>query len=294
MSRPDTPHPPGRLPPWLKKRLPRGGRDVRDLLSDLDLATVCAEAHCPNQGECYACGTATFLILGTVCTRNCGFCAVCSGHAGSLREDEPEAVATAAARMKLRHVVVTSVTRDDLPDGGAGHFARTIDAIRREVPDAAVEVLVPDFLGRWDDLDTVLAARPDVLNHNVETVPRLYAAVRPAADYRRSLDLLARAASAEGVHTKSGLMLGLGETDEEIPGVLADLREAGCEILTLGQYLAPSPDHVPVDRFVRPEAFDAWGERARSMGFAAVASGPFVRSSYHARDAFEAARGEGA
>ncbi len=266
---------------------------MRGLLAELGLNTVCGGAHCPNQGECYAAGTATFMILGDVCTRHCRFCAVPGTDRPEPPDaDEPDKVAQAARRMGLRYVVVTSVTRDDLPDGGADHFARTIRAIRRELPDARVEVLTPDFQGDEASLRTVLDARPDVFNHNVETVPRLYDTVRPQADYRQSLAVLRRAGQlAESgparVFTKSGLMVGLGETDEEVRAVLADLRQAGCDIVTIGQYLAPSRDHLPVARFVEPAQFDAYRRQAMEMGFRAVAAGPFVRSSYHAEDVFE-------
>jgi lipoyl synthase len=280
----------GRFPPWLVKRIPSGdeaGR-VRRLVAELGLATVCSGAHCPNQVECFARGTATFMILGDRCTRSCRFCAVTKGDAGPLRDDEPEAVAEACARLALRHVVITSVTRDDLPDGGAGHFARTIRAVRSRLPQAAIEVLVPDFRGDTAAIDAVLDAGPDVFNHNIETVPRLYAEVRPEADYRRSLDVLAYARRVgRGLMTKSGLMVGLGERDEEVSAVLRDLRGAGCDLLTIGQYLAPSPSHWPVARFVEPERFKAWEEEARSLGFAAASAGPFVRSSYEAEGVYQ-------
>ncbi len=279
-----------RLPRWLRRRITAGTRadDTAALLAGLNLATVCDEAECPNRHECFCRGTATFMILGRSCTRNCRFCAVSADGPEPVREDEPAAVAEASERMRLRHVVVTSVTRDDLPDGGAGHFARTIAAVRERLPDAVVEVLVPDFRGDTAAIDTVLAARPDVFNHNVETVPRLYEHIRPQADYRQSLDVLARAhgQGSPGMRTKSGLMVGLGETTDEIRAVLRDLREVDCEILTLGQYLAPSDAHVPVERFVRPEEFDGLRAEAEKMGFAAVAAGPFVRSSYQAEGVY--------
>jgi len=290
------------FPPWLRKRVPTGGEAarVRALLAELNLETVCAGAHCPNLPECFARGTATFMILGAACTRSCRFCAVPTGPSGPPRRDEPEVVAEAAARLGLRHVVVTSVTRDDLPDGGAGHFVRTIAALRRRLPEARVEVLVPDFQGRLDAVRAVCDAGPDVFNHNVETVPRLYPSVRPEADYRRSLRVLAAAARESESPTapesrpssdrprvvKSGLMVGLGERDEEVRAVLRDLRDAGCRILTIGQYLAPSRRHVPVARFVEPAEFAAWEAEARRLGFAAVAAGPFVRSSYRADEVF--------
>ena len=286
-----------RFPPWIRKRIPAGDEAARAgtarLLAGLGLATVCSGAHCPNLAECYARGTATVLILGESCTRSCRFCAIPTADPGPPREDEPEAVAEAAARLGLRHVVVTSVTRDDLADGGAAHFARTIEAVRRRLPGAVVEVLTPDFLGRAGSIAAVLAARPDIFNHNVETVPRLYPAVRPQADYRRSLEVLrfAKHFVATGgarLYIKSGLMVGLGETADEVRAVLRDLREVGCDIVTIGQYLAPSPAHAPVARFVEPAEFAAWESEARAMGFRAVASGPFVRSSYQAEAVFEA------
>jgi len=329
------------FPPWLRKRLPGRGEAarVRALLAELNLETVCAGAHCPNLPECFARGTATFMILGRACTRSCRFCAVPTGQCGPPREEEPDAVAEAAARLGLRHVVVTSVTRDDLADGGAAHFARTIAAIRRGLPEVRIEVLVPDFQGRLDAVRAVCEAGPDVFNHNVETVPRLYPSVRPEADYRQSLEVLAAArrfadgktlrggsphpprgrerddSGAVGTEThraraarsgagltaarkpvssverprqiKSGLMVGLGETDEEVRAVLRDLRDAGTRIVTIGQYLAPSKEHVPVARFVEPAQFEAWEAAARGLGFAAVAAGPFVRSSYRAEEVFK-------
>jgi len=274
-----------RFPPWLRKRIPPEARlrRVRDLLARLRLHTVCQSAHCPNLCECFAQGTATFMILGNTCTRNCRFCAVETGTQCPPEPDEPERVAEAAATLGLRHVVVTSVTRDDLEDEGSSHFARTIQAIRA-VSDATVEVLTPDFQGRRDCIERVLQAHPDVLNHNVETVPRLYPLVRPQADYRRSLDFIRQV--ADWTHTcvvaKSGLMVGLGETRDEILQAFRDLRDAGAQAITVGQYLRPSPEHLPVQRFVTPDEFNSYREAAEAMGFAAVAAGPFVRSSYHA------------
>ncbi len=283
---------PRRLPPWLKKRLTMDGpaAEVQHMLTELGLETVCASAHCPNQAECYARRTATFMILGARCTRSCRYCAVAHDDAPlpPPDADEPPAVAEASRRLGLRHVVVTSVTRDDLPDGGAGHFAATIRAVRDRLPDAVIEVLTPDFRGDGDALAVVLAAKPTVFNHNLETVRRLFPVVRPQANYRRSLDVLAAAAgAAPEVWTKSGLMIGLGETDDEVSGAIGDLRSVGCDILTIGQYLAPSDAHEPVRRFVRPERFDAWRDEAKQAGFRAVASGPFVRSSYQAERVFE-------
>jgi lipoic acid synthetase len=273
-----------RLPAWLKRKLPHGNGNffTQELLRELRLETVCENARCPNRPECYARRTATFMILGNVCTRPCGFCAVSKGRPDDLEEDEPERVAEAAQRLGLRHVVITSVTRDDLPDGGADHFARCVVAVRRRTG-AAVEVLTPDFLGDLAAVDRVLEAAPEVYNHNMETVPRLYKKVRGRAAYQRSLDVLAHVKwRAPQVVTKSGLMLGLGETTEELLEVLADLRAAGCDTLTLGQYLAPTLRHVPVARYVPPAEFDALAVLARSLGFHKVVAGPFVRSSYHA------------
>ncbi len=279
-----------RKPAWLKRRLPAGPiyGTVCQTIDTRGLHTVCQEAKCPNQWECFSNKTATFLILGSRCTRRCRFCAVAHGPKGPPDPDEPDRLAAAAAEMALAYVVVTSVTRDDLPDGGAGAFAATIRALRRRVPQARIEVLIPDFQGRMDNLDIVLDARPDVLNHNIETVPRLYAAVRPEADYNRSLALLRQSRRrAPEIPTKSGLMLGLGETEVEIRCSLADLKAADCRMVTLGQYLQPSPDHLPVEAYVPPEAFDRWREEALSMGFAQAACGPLVRSSYQARELFQ-------
>jgi lipoic acid synthetase len=278
-------------PPWLKRRLPSGPayEEVRDLLNRQRLHTVCQEALCPNLWECFSRRTSTFLIMGPTCSRSCTFCAVKGGGLQPLDPGEPERVAETAARLGLRYVVVTSVTRDDLPDGGAGHFAATIAAIRAHIPSARLEVLIPDFQGDREALRTVVAAAPDVLNHNIETVPRLYPTARPEADYRRSLALLRQVSDiAPRVPTKSGLMLGLGETGGEIRQTLLDLRDARCRILTMGQYLQPSRAHMPVVRFVAPCEFDRWRESALEMGFAEVASGPLVRSSYHAAELFGA------
>ncbi len=270
-------------PDWLRVPAPDpapAGR-MEALLTRLHLGTVCQEANCPNIGECFSRGTSTFLILGTVCTRGCRYCAVEKGLPRPLDPREPERVARAVAALGLRHAVVTSVTRDDLPDGGAEQFARTIAAIRARCPHTSVEVLVPDFAGSASALDTVRQARPDVFNHNIETVRRLFPTVRPKADYALSLAILGRAAAA-GLAVKSGLMLGLGETDAEIAATLGDLRAAGCRQVTLGQYLAPTPAHAPVERYVTPAAFAAWADTARAMGFDDVAAGPLVRSSYRA------------
>jgi lipoic acid synthetase len=273
-----------RLPDWLKRGLPRGNENsfTAHLLRELRLETVCENARCPNRPECYSRRTATFMILGNVCTRPCGFCSVPRGDPLDLEDDEPDRIAEAAFRLGLRHVVITSVTRDDLPDGGADHFRRCVLAVRRRTG-AAVEVLTPDFLGDPIAIDTVLAAEPEVFNHNTETIPRLYKKVRGRADYLRTLDLLARVKrQAPGIVTKSGLMLGLGESTDELFEVFADLRTVGCDVLTLGQYLAPTLKHIPVARFLRPEEFDAIAALARTLGFTQVVAGPYVRSSYHA------------
>lgn len=272
-----------RLPPWLKRPLPQADMYfTAGLIEELHLDTVCESAKCPNRTECWAHKTATFMVMGNVCTRPCGFCSVPKGKTTRLEADEPDRVAEAARRLGLRYVVITSVTRDDLPDGGAEHFARCVHAVRDKTG-ATVEVLTPDFLGNRAAISTVIASRPEVFNHNTETVPRLYHKVRRNADYQRTLDLLAQVKQeAPDMKTKSGLMLGLGETTEELLEVLADLRAVNCDLLTLGQYLQPSAQHLPVERFLPPEEFDELGEIARGMGFSMVASGPFVRSSYHA------------
>jgi lipoyl synthase len=298
-----------RLPPWIRIRYSGGGTQgaVNDLLKAQSLHTVCQGAHCPNQHECFSRGVATFMILGDVCTRDCRFCAVKTGQPGAVDVDEPRRLAEVAARLKLRHVVVTSVTRDDLADGGAGHFAATILRLRELIAAVTVEVLTPDFKGVHRDLDTVLEARPDVFNHNLETVRRLQKAIRPAADYDRSLAVLgyvagvesreSRVASCESgigvnIAVKSGLMVGLGETDEEILETMADLRSVGVELLTIGQYLAPSGEHASVQRYVPPAQFDEYARRGMAMGFRHVASGPMVRSSYMAEEHFRGKAGE--
>lgn len=282
-----------RLPPWLVKPLsdPARTRRVRETLSSFRLNTVCDEARCPNRVDCFGAGTATFMILGDRCTRDCAFCAVGHGDPRPPDPTEPHRVAEAGRALGLGYVVLTSVTRDDLPDGGAGHFARTVGAVRRALPGAGVEVLVPDFLGRLESVDVVLGAAPDVFGHNVETVERLYGAARRGADYGRSLDVLSRA-SASGLvrHVKSAIMLGLGETRPEIEKALRDLAASGVTIVCLGQYLRPTTAHVPVVRFVPPEEFREIDGFSRSLGFAAVSSGPFVRSSYHAELAVALAR----
>lgn len=273
-----------RLPRWLKRPLPKGNENffTHNLLRELNLETVCENARCPNRPECYARRTATFMVMGNVCTRPCGFCSVPRGTPEALELDEPERVAEAAHRLGLKHVVITSVTRDDLPDGGAEHFHRCVLAVRAR-SGAAVEVLTPDFLGMTEAIDRVIEAQPEVFNHNTETVPRFYKKVRGRADYQRSLDLLARVKKiAPHMTTKSGLMLGLGETRGELLETLADLRGVQCDVLTLGQYLTPTLKHIPVARYLPPEEFDELAALARSLGFNKVASGPFVRSSYHA------------
>jgi len=255
------------------------------------LHTVCQEAKCPNQWECFSSRTATFLILGARCSRNCGFCAVEHGPLGPPDPEEPQRVARMAHEMGLSYVVVTSVTRDDLPDGGSGLFAATIQALRETIPGVGVEVLIPDFQGQAAALATVVAAGPDVLNHNLETIPELYATVRPEADYQRSLALLQHARDiAPQMMTKSGLMLGLGETPDQVRRTLQDLRRVDCRMVTLGQYLQPSHEHLPVRRYVPPEEFDRWRAEALQLGFQEAASGPLVRSSYQARELFRAAR----
>jgi lipoic acid synthetase len=261
---------------------------VKTILERTHLHTVCEEARCPNLGECFSSGTATLLILGKVCTRNCGFCAVEHGVPLSLNEREPDEVVSAIGKMGLRYVVITSVTRDDLPDGGASFFARTIQAIRKLDKEIKVEVLIPDLQGKSSSLEIVLDGEPDVLNHNVETIARLYPQVRPQALYKRSLDLLRNSKESHPhILTKSGFMLGLGETRDEILQLMHDLRKAGCDLLTIGQYLQPRPDRLPVLRYVPPEEFEEYKKIGEGTGFKAVASGPFVRSSFHASQMFE-------
>jgi lipoic acid synthetase len=278
-----------RKPPWLKKRIPslQDLQKIKSILKETDLHTVCEEARCPNLGECFSQGTATFLILGRICTRDCSFCAVEHGLPGPLDELEPEHVARAVKRMGLHYVVITSVTRDDLPDGGAAHFARTIQAIRELDQGIKVEVLIPDFKGDPNSLNQVLQERPDVLNHNIETVRRLYPKVRPQANYERSLHILKRSKETDlSIHTKSGFMLGLGETKEEVVDLLRDLRKAGCDFLTIGQYLQPHKNRLSVVRYIPPEEFETYREIGETIGFRMVASGPFVRSSFHAAQMF--------
>ena len=278
---------PGAKPEWLKKRLPRAGamRQMESLLRARELHTVCESAKCPNKGECFERGTATFLIMGGTCTRDCRFCSVSSGRPDLLDAGEPERVADAAATMGLRHVVITSVTRDDLTDGGAAHFAATIAAVRGRLPMATIEVLTPDLLGDTGALDVLLAAVPHVFNHNLETVPRLYAQVRPQADYRRSLEVLEYAAGHGSSVVKTGLMVGLGENGDEVREVLDDARRVGVAVVTIGQYLRPSKEHLPVVEYVAPAVFDGYREYGESRGLTLEAA-PFVRSSYLAEEGF--------
>ena len=276
-----------RLPHWLRREIPSGfgHHATAKLIDELGLETVCESAKCPNRSECWSSQTATFMVMGDICTRTCGFCSVKKGRTQPLQEDEPQRVAEAAKRLGLAHVVITSVSRDDLPDGGAEHFHRCVLETRR-VTGATVEVLVPDFIHCKEALQRVIESAPEVFNHNTETVPRLYRDVRGRrSDYRWTLRLLEQVKQGDPrIKTKSGLMLGLGESHQEILDTLADLRDVGCDFLTLGQYLQPTTEHLPVDRYVHPDEFDLLGDQARSLGFAAVASGPFVRSSYHARE----------
>jgi lipoic acid synthetase len=275
-----------RLPEWLKVQLPTSSAftATRTLLDGLSLHTVCESAKCPNHWECWSKGTATFMIAGDRCTRACGFCAVSTAKPLALEQDEPQRVAEATRRMGLKHVVITAVARDDLHDGGAEHFRRTIEAVRDLNPGIVVEVLTPDFLDRDDAIDSVLVARPDIFNHNLETIRRLTPSVRHRATYDRSLRVLAKVKDRLGdqVHTKSGMMLGLGETQEEVLEAMRDLRHANCDMLTLGQYLQPTLKHLPVVDFIPPAVFDTLRREGQAMGFAHVASGPLVRSSYHA------------
>lgn len=289
-----TNHPPqtaesSRKPEWLKVRFPtqREYFAVAALLREHGLNTICRSAQCPNRTECWSQKTATFLLLGDVCTRNCAFCAVAKGTPAPLSPDEPAQVAAAAAALGLRYVVLTSVTRDDLPDGGAAHFAEAVRALRERIPGVRVEALVPDFGGRAEPLAVVLHSGPDVLNHNIETVEAFYPRIgRQAGYYRRSLDVLGRAKAA-GATTKSGLMIGLGETPDEIRAALRDLRAAGCDLLTLGQYLRPSPAHAPVARYCPPGEFESWRDEALALGFRGAEAAPLARSSFHAHKLFE-------
>ncbi|WP_371934103.1 lipoyl synthase [Chroococcidiopsis sp. CCNUC1] len=278
-------------PEWLRVKAPQWQRvgKVKDILRDLALNTVCEEASCPNIGECFNAGTATFLIMGPACTRACPYCDIdFEKKPQPLDPTEPQRLAEAVRRLRLNHVVITSVNRDDLSDGGASQFVGCIQAIREVSPQTTIEVLIPDLCANWDALATILQAQPEVLNHNTETVPRLYRRVRPQGDYDRSLELLRRSRTlAASVYTKSGLMVGLGETDTEIRQVMQDLRAVNCDILTLGQYLQPSQKHLKIDSFIAPEQFDAWREYGESLGFLQVVSSPLTRSSYHAEQVRE-------
>ncbi|HEY56303.1 MAG TPA: lipoyl synthase [Dehalococcoidia bacterium] len=282
-----------RLPSWFRQPPvdPEAMVLVEGLLNRLSLHTICESAHCPNAGDCFSRKTATFLILGNICTRNCSFCAVAKGRPLAVDDEEPEHLLAALEKLGLRYVVITSVTRDDLDDGGASHFARTVRLIHQRRPGTLVEVLIPDFRGSFEALRVVAEARPEVINHNVETVPRLYPRVRAMADYRRSVRLLSQVKDLEpGIVTKSGLMLGLGETREEVVQVMKELREARCDLLTLGQYLPPSEQHYPLSRFVTPEEFSELAATGRELGFAEVASAPLVRSSFKAAELYAKAR----
>ncbi len=275
-------------PDWLRVKAPQWERigEVKSILQDLGLNTVCEEASCPNIGECFKAGTATFLIMGPACTRACPYCDIdFEKKPVALDPTEPLRLAESVRRMKLSHVVITSVNRDDLADGGASQFVACIEAVRQVAPATTIEVLIPDLCGSWQALETILTARPHVLNHNTETVPRLYRRVRPQGDYARSLELLRRSRElAPWVYTKSGLMAGLGETDAEVQQVMDDLRAVDCDILTLGQYLSPGPKHLPVAEFITPSQFDAWRQVGEAKGFLQVVSSPLTRSSYHAED----------
>ena len=283
----DAPAVRGSRPDWLRVRLRMGDhyRELKSLMRERALHTICEEAMCPNIGECWENRTATFLILGDVCTRNCGFCSVTTGRPPALDENEPERLAEAVSSLGLRHVVITSVTRDDLPDGGAEVFSRTIKRLRDQDPEIGIEVLIPDFQGNWSALETVMDARPDILNHNLESVPRLYQRVRPKAIYQQSLELLQRAKTCvPSAVTKSGLMVGLGESRDELISTFNDLRRHNVDVLTVGQYLRPTPRHLPIERYYTPDEFAELKQIAVELGFEHVESGPLVRSSYHAHE----------
>ncbi len=273
-------------PEWLRVKAPQWQRvgSVKEILRDLDLNTVCEEASCPNIGECFNAGTATFLIMGPACTRACPYCDIdFEKKPKALDPTEPLNLAEAVQRLNLTHVVITSVNRDDLPDGGASQFVRCIEEVRSRMPKTTIEVLIPDLCGNWEALAIILQAKPEVLNHNTETIPRLYRRVRPQGDYQRSLELLKKCRELQpSVYTKSGIMVGLGETDTEVREVMADLRAVDCEILTIGQYLQPSPKHLPLEGYITPQQFDAWRVYGESIGFLQVVSSPLTRSSYHA------------
>jgi lipoic acid synthetase len=290
----EQPAPRQRKPDWFKVPANSGAanEEVIRLIRSLNLHTVCEEANCPNAGECFSRQTATFMLLGSQCTRRCTFCAVGKGLPEQPDPEEPARLAEAISQLKLKHVVLTTVTRDDLPDGGAQHFAEVIQAIRAKIPEhtPAIEVLISDLQGNWDALDVIIAASPEVINHNVETVPRLYPTVRPQAVFARSVELLRRVKlKRPDILTKSGIMVGLGETSDEVLAVMQELRAAGCDLLTIGQYLAPSKLHHPVVEYIHPDQFKTYSEAGLALGFRHVASGPLVRSSYHAGDAFDQA-----
>jgi lipoic acid synthetase len=284
----------GRRPSWLKMKMPGGDgyAKLTRLVNEQKLHTVCQSAKCPNMGECWSAGTATLMILGDVCTRSCGFCHIATGRPPTLDLDEPRRVGEAVASMGLKHAVLTSVNRDELADGGSEVWAETIRQIRKHSPGTNIEVLIPDFCGDWNALQNVLDEKPEILNHNIETVPRLYKRVRPQAKYHRSLKLL-QIAKDQGLVTKTGAMLGLGENADEVESVMDDLVAIGCEILTLGQYLQPTAHHLPVERWVTPDEFDEWKQRGESKGIRHVESGPLVRSSYHAEKQVSAAEAVG-
>lgn len=292
----EPPAPRSRRPEWLRAKLPSGPNyeDVRGLMREQRLHTVCEEARCPNIGECWSHRTATFLLLGEVCTRGCRYCAIAKGKPAPLDEQEPERIAAAVEHLRLKHAVLTAVNRDDQPDGGAHIFAESIRKIRARLPECRIEVLIPDFDGNWEALAMVMDARPDVLNHNIETVPRIFRRFRPRAGYAQSIELLRRARALGGaeVVTKSGLMVGAGETNAEVLAVMDDLRGADCDVMTIGQYLAPSTSHWPIARYVTPAEFVAFKAEGLARGFKHVESGPLVRSSYHAHEHVPA-RGDG-
>jgi len=280
-------------PPWLNQRLPAGlmCEEVGALINNAKIHTVCQEAQCPNIWECFSRKTATFMIMGDQCTRNCRFCAIAHDPENLPDPEEPARIAGMVRELNLDYIVITSVTRDDLPDGGASFFVRTVKEIRRKVPHAFIELLIPDLKGNIDALKGITEIRPDVLNHNIETVPRLYTVVRPEAVYQRSIDLLKHIVALDStIVTKSGMMLGLGEQPDEILNTLKDLLEAGCQLVTMGQYLQPTKDHLPVERYISPKEFDNWRKTALEMGFADAASGPFVRSSYRARKLYQSVK----
>ncbi|ACS80858.1 lipoyl synthase [Maridesulfovibrio salexigens] len=278
-----------RIPPWLRVKLPTGRtfNDTSKMLDDLDLNTVCQSAKCPNCWECFSRKVATFLIMGNNCTRDCAFCNICPGQIEPLDADEPRRVAEAVTRLGLKYAVITSVTRDDLDDGGAAHFAETIERIRTEHPECKIEVLIPDFQGNLDALKTVIAAKPDVINHNVETPPELYSEIRPQADYKQSLELIERVKQLSDIHAKSGLMVGLGETDEQVYQVIDDLAAINCDIITIGQYMRPSKAHPAVKRYVEPAVFDEYAEYGKKLNVPHMFCAPLVRSSFNAAEAFD-------